>query len=202
MIKMLMCVVLCCVGCKSSTGEPKHLFNGQNLDGWSKHGGDATYVAEDGAIVGRRGPGPNTFLCTTKKYGDFELELDFRWDDTCNSGIQIRSRLNTVTDRVTGYQCELDPSDRSWTCGLFYEGPRGWLDPLDDNDEARAARKLDDWNHIRIVAEGDHIRTWLNGVPCADFTDPGGERTGVIGLQVHGGAKGQVRWKNIRLTER
>ena len=44
---------------------------------------------------------------------DFNLEMDFRWDETCNSGIQFRSRIYPEEQLVGGYQCELDPSDRS-----------------------------------------------------------------------------------------
>ena len=186
-------------GCARPQGP---VFNGHDLTGWTKHGGDSTYSVEDGCIVGRRGPGPNTFLCTDRRFADFDLELDFRWDELCNSGIQFRSKVYLAERRVGGYQCELDPSDRSWSCGLFYEGPEGrWIVPLEDNDEARAARRLDGWNHIRIRAEGHHIQTWLNGVPCVDYIDTGGDVSGFIGLQVHGGPKGVLRWKNIQLTE-
>lgn len=184
------------------TASPRDLFNGHDLTGWTKHGGDATYTVEDGCIVGRRGPGPNSFLCTDERFEDFDLELDFRWDELCNSGIQFRSRIYPEEQRVGGYQYELDPLDRSWSGGLFYEGPVGrWIDPLDDNDEARAARRLNDWNHIRIRAQGHRIQTWLNGVPCIDYVDAEGDTTGFIGLQVHGGRTGVLRWKNIRLTE-
>lgn len=56
----------------------------------------------------------------------------------------------------------------------------------------------------RIIAQGDRIRSWVNGVPCADFCDDM-DATGFIGLQVHGIRKGtgpyQVRWKNIKIRE-
>lgn len=195
------CIVLSAALLGACSPGQKPLFNGHDLSGWTRYGGDATYAVEDGCIVGRRGPGPNTFLCTDEEFDDFELELEFRWDDTCNSGVQFRSFLDPVEGTVRGYQCEMDPSDRSWTCGLFYEGPRGWLDPLDDNEAARRARALVGWNHMRIRARGPHIRTWLNGVPCADLVDEGGDTTGFIGLQVHGGRKGVIRWRNIRLRE-
>ena len=58
-----------------------NLFNGTNLDGWTQKTGKATYFAEDGCIVGQMhvpGGGTNSFLCTTKDYDNFVLELDFK----------------------------------------------------------------------------------------------------------------------------
>ena len=69
-----------------------NLFNGKNLDGWVQRGGQAKYSVEDGVIVGRAVPNtPNSFLCTTKDYKDFVLELEFNVDNGLNSGVQIRS---------------------------------------------------------------------------------------------------------------
>ena len=70
------------------------LFDGESLDGWVQHGGEATYTIENGEIVGTSVPGtPNSFLCTEKPYANFILELDFKVDPKLNSGIQIRSEV-------------------------------------------------------------------------------------------------------------
>ncbi|MDG2424846.1 MAG: DUF1080 domain-containing protein [Phycisphaerales bacterium] len=180
--------------------RPQRLFNGKDLSGWTKVGGGATYKVDAGCIVGTHGPGPNTFLRTEDTFEDFDLELDFKWDKPGNSGIQFRSHQRSEDGVVEGYQCELDPTERSWTCGLYYEGPRGWLVPLENSPESQAARRLEEWNHIRIKADGPHLQTWLNGVPCVDFIDSEGERSGFIALQVHSGGTGQMRWRNIQLT--
>jgi hypothetical protein len=193
------------------------LFNGRDLTGWTKRGGDAQYVVEDGMIVGRSVPDtPNTFLATDKEFADFILELDFKIDDTdFNSGIQIRSHSRSQDDRerVYGYQVEIGPKpDRAWTAGIYYEGgdknrEAGWLQDLSKNEPARKAFRLGEWNHLRIVAKGNRIQTWLNGVPAADFTDDDEKAfspSGFIALQVHGvGDKRdtkEVRWKNIKLN--
>ena len=57
---------------------------------------------------------PNTFLATTKNYGDFILEFDFKIDDGLNSGVQLRSesKKDYQNGRVHGYQFEIDPSKR------------------------------------------------------------------------------------------
>jgi hypothetical protein len=200
------------------------LFNGKDLEGWTKRGGEAKYSVDEGAVVGRSVPDTgNTFLTTDKEYGDFILELDFRIDDTdFNSGIQIRSHSRPEGDgeRVYGYQVEIDPKpDRAWTAGIYYEGGKkgekrkwirkaGWLNDLSKNEPARKAFRLGEWNHLRVVAKGNRLQTWLNGVPAADFTDNDEKAfapTGFIALQVHGvGSKREpreVRWKNIKLTE-
>ena len=107
-----------------------NLFNGKTLEGWEQRGGKAKYAVEDGAIVGTTVPRtPNSFLCTKKVEGDFVLELEFKVDPRLNSGIQIRS--NSVPGYgkgvVHGYQVEIDPSERSYSCGVYDESRRGWL---------------------------------------------------------------------------
>ncbi len=107
----------------------KPLFDGKSLDGWTQKGGKAEYRVEDGVIVGQSVPNTsNSFLCTTKDYGDFILELDFKVDPRLNSGVQIRSQCfdepqdvdlgggkkkRISAGRVHGYQVEIDPSDRA-----------------------------------------------------------------------------------------
>lgn len=185
------------------------LFDGQSLEGWSKIGGEAEYQIEDGAIVGTSKMGtPNTFLRTEKLYDDFILELDYKVDSNLNSGIQIRSNSfpKYKNGRVHGYQVEIDPSDRAWSAGIYDEGRRGWLYTLEDNPEAQKAFKQNEWNHYRIEAIGDTIKTWINDVPAAYLIDDVTAK-GFIALQVHSiddaekeGA--QVAWKNIKiLTE-
>ena len=179
------------------------LFDGKTIAGWRKAGGGATYWVEDGCIVGKVGPGPNTFLCTEKTFRNFILKLEAKFDEPGNSGIQIRSHQRPDTGRVYGYQCEIDPSDRGWSGGIYDEARRGWLFKLDKNEEARKAFKRDDWNEFVIEANGRRIRTWVNGVPCADFTDESDQADleGFIALQVHAGNKGQIRWRNIQIKE-
>ena len=177
------------------------LFDGKTLDGWEKAGGGATYRVEDGAIVGEVGPGPNTFLRTAKSYGDFLLKVDVKLDVPGNSGIQFRSHQKGDANRtVFGYQCEIDPLPRAWSAGIYDEGRRGWLYPLDGHPEARKALKLEGWNAFTIEARGPSIKTWLNGVPCADLIDTA-DLDGFIALQVHAGKEGRIRWRNIRLKD-
>ena len=195
------------------------LFDGKTLDGWVQRGGKAKYVVEEDCIVGSSVPNTaNSFLCTSKDYGDFILELEFKVDPALNSGVQIRSqsyeketelevkgkKMKFPAGRVHGYQCEIDPSDRAYSGGIYDESRRGWLFDLKNNEAARKAFKQNDWNKFRIECRGDSIKTFINGVAAADLKDDVTPK-GFIGLQVHGvGAKTEpltVRWKNIRIQE-
>src|SRR3954449_11660280 len=69
------------------------LFDGKTLDGWTQKGGKAKYRVEDGQIIGSTVPNtPNSFLCTTRQFTNFVLELDFQVDEGLNSGVQVRSQ--------------------------------------------------------------------------------------------------------------
>lgn len=181
------------------------LFDGKTLDGWVQRNGQAKYTVESGAIVGTTVVGtPNSFLCTDRDYGDFILELEFWVDPKLNSGIQIRSesRPDYKNGRVHGYQVEIDPSDRAWSGGIYDEARRGWLYSLKDKPEAQRAFKNGEWNHYRIEAKGERIRTWVNGVPAADLYDAM-TSCGFIALQVHSAKTAglRVKWRNVRIKD-
>jgi hypothetical protein len=170
-------------------------------------GGEALYAFEDGAIVGRSVPNqPNTFLVAFEEVGDFRLDFEAKQHPELNSGVQIRSHVHPdVSDgRVFGYQVELDPSPRGYTAGIYEEGRRGWLFDLSNEPVAHAAFRRDEWNTVRVVARGDVIRTWINGVPAAVLVD-GANADGFIGLQVHGVGDRrdplEIRWRNFALTD-
>lgn len=182
------------------------LVTGDGLEGWVQRGGDAAYVRDGDAIVGATRPNqPNSFLCTESAYGDFTFEFEFLIDSELNSGVQVRSLAldQVMGGRVHGYQVEIDPSERSWTAGIYDESRRGWLAPLGELDAARAAFRDGEWNRVRVYARGDVLRTWLNGQPCAVLVD-GMTPRGFIGLQVHGvGGREdalEVRWRGLRIA--
>ena len=185
------------------------LFDGKTLEGWIQRNGKAKYAVEKGCVVGTTVlKTPNSFLCTKKDYANFILELEFKVDPGLNSGVQIRSESKKAykNGRVHGYQVEIDPSDRSFSGGIYDEATgRKWLQDLSKNEPARKAFKQKDWNKFRIIADGSSIKTWLNGVAAADLKDDKVAK-GFIALQVHGirdkKQEGlQVRWRNIRLKE-
>ncbi len=174
----------------SSAQSTPGLFDGKTLKGWKRLAGTADYKVENGAIVGTTVLNSgNTFLVTEKEYGDFILEMDTKIESPLsNSGIQVRSHFdpagNDGKGKVYGRQFEIDPSDRKWSGGVYDEGRRDWLYPVDLNAKAKDAFKVGVYNHIRIECIGDEMRTWINGIAVADVVDTVDSR-GFIGLQVH-----------------
>jgi len=185
------------------------IFDGKSLDGWSQKNGTATYEIVDGTVKGTTAEGsPNSFMCSNKEYGDFELHFEVKCDPELNSGVQIRSvsKSDFKNGRVHGPQVEIDgPSKLS---GFIYsEGTgRGWIS---QKRPEHTHYKSEDWNKYRIVAKGNRVQTWINGQPVEDTEIPEVESTkGFIGLQVHGlhGEKKKmgpftVQWRNIHIKE-
>ena len=217
----------------AEVGGMKLLFNGKDLTGWDgdpklwsvKNGvihGETT--AENPA----KG---NTFIIwkdgSTK---DFELRLSFRCNATNNSGIQYRSKH--ITDGkvgnawvVRGYQHELrNEQGLPNVSGFIYDegGKRGRIclageqatwesegkqvvkSDLVDAAAFEKLFKLDDWNDVVILANGNHIQHYLNNVLILDFTDNHPElalKEGVLALQLHAGKPMWAEFKNIRICE-
>ena len=184
------------------------LFNGKDLAGWTQRNGTATYRIEGDSIVGKTSEGsPNSFLCTDKLYGNFELKFDVKVDSALNSGVQIRSQCegDVPEGRVNGPQVEISLDGMA---GYVYgESAGGWMVP----DEIRKPHKLfkdGEWNSYHIVAFGNKIETWINGNPITNLTHEERFRShpkGFIGLQVHSIGAGQgpfeVRWRNLKLRD-
>jgi hypothetical protein len=196
-------------GCGNSENESipwTPLLSGNDHNGWTIKGGTATYEVKDGVVTGRTvHNSPNTFLTSDIDYGDFILELEYHVDTSMNSGVQIRSSSNPgyMDGRVHGYQIEIDPSERAWSGGIYDEARRGWLVPLTGNPEAQKAFKQGEWNHYRIEAIGDTLKTWINNVPAAHLIDDW-TQSGFLGLQVHSisdedEAGTEIKWRNLRI---
>jgi hypothetical protein len=198
------------------------LFDGRTLNGWERLNGTAPYTVENGEIVGRSIAGsPNSFLCTKRPYGDFILEFEVMVvNPDLNSGVQIRShqydrdvevmtenrgrRVNKQSKgRVYGYQVEIANEAGGGSGGIYDEARRGWVDNIMTNPVARRAFRDRQWNRYRIEARGPSIKTFVNGVACADLLDVM-DLSGFIGLQVHqfnGPHPSEIRWRHLRIQD-
>tara|TARA_E500000178_G_scaffold158207_1_gene157980 strand:- start:358 stop:1002 length:645 start_codon:yes stop_codon:yes gene_type:complete len=206
---------------KHHKGEMSPIFDGKTLNGWSQLNGTASYRVQDGAIIGKTMEGsPNSFLCTNKLYGDFELKFEVKLiNNELNSGVQIRSNTKELAEkekergdkfgRVNGPQVEIEATkDKGAESGYVYgEACGGWMTPK-DKLVPHNHFKNGEWNQYKIVAKGPRIQTWVNGNKVSNLTDKEKFQShpkGFIGLQVHSIKKGsgpfEVAWRNIKVKE-
>ncbi|RCR69838.1 3-keto-disaccharide hydrolase [Larkinella punicea] len=182
------------------------LFDGKTFRGWE---GDTlkTWRIRDGALVGgslTETVPHNDFLCTTRPYANFILRVKFKLlgtDGFINTGVQFRSkRLTNPAYEMTGYQADLG---KGYWASLYDESRRNKTLIAPDSMLVKKILKPNDWNDYEIRAENRRIRLYLNGKQTVDYTEP--DRTipqeGLIGLQIHGGGKAEVHFKDLFLEE-
>jgi len=183
--------------------KPVPLFDGKTFTGWE---GDTknTWKVEDGLIVAGSLDTVvprNEFLCTTKTYENFELKVTFKLTGDkakANAGIQFRTKRIPNHHEVSGYQA--DVGQDYW--GALYDESRRKMVLAKPAKDVKLV-KHDDWNEYTVRCQGPSIKLWLNGTLTVDYTeeDEKIERSGVIGLQVHGGAKVKVYYKSVTIEE-
>lgn len=184
--------------------KPVVLFDGKTLDGWE---GDTTktWKIEDGVIVGgslETTVPRNEFLCTKKTYEDFELKVTFKLlgEKNKNAGVQFRTKRIPNHHEVSGYQADVG---QGYWGALYDESRRNKVLAKPDPKVLEKLIKDDDWNEYVIRCEGPRIKLTLNGTVTVDYTEEDAkvERSGIIGLQIHGGAKAKVFYKDISIEE-
>ncbi len=173
-----------------------NLFNGVDLTGWEPYGTEKWYV-QDSLLVCESGPDKQYgYLATREYYDDFDLSVDFKQLANGNSGVFIRSFIEPGAI-VNGWQVEVAPKGMD-TGGIYESYGRGWLVQIPDGKEN--ILKPRDWNTMRILVQGDNVKTWLNGEEMVDLTDEKiGKAQGRIALQIHDGGGIKVQWKNLKL---
>lgn len=220
----VMLLFLSVISC-SKTPNMVSIFDGNSLKGWE---GNLEYFRiEDQSIVAGRLDEmipQNEFLCTTRKYQDFELRLKARLvGKGDNGGIQFRSERVANSNEVAGYQADIGAIPVGWVKN--FEEFSDKTNHLEDDvsyplwgslyDESRRARVLalgdfdqvtkvlkEDWNELRIRAHGNRIKIWLNDQLITEYEEEENmARRGVIALQVHAGPPLEVWYKDIFIQE-
>lgn len=177
-------------------------FNGKTLDGWE--GLTEYWTVIDGAIVGQapaEGLTFNTFLCSKKKYRDFELSFQVRIKDhNGNSGIQVRSRLDDKEKfAVAGPQCDM--GQQYWG-SLYGERDPGRMMQASPPELVKRVLKPNDFNDYSVKVVGKHVTIKLNGETTVDADFPELPDEGIIAWQLHAGFKNmEVTFKNIKFQE-
>jgi len=157
------------------------LFNGKDLSGWkglvenpvARGKMDAKALAKaqqkaddnmrkgwsvkDGLLV-FGGSGDN--LCTEKKYGDFEMLVDWKITAQGDAGIYLRG-----TPQVQIWDTSRTDVGAQVGSGGLYNNQRHESKPLKLADNA-----IGEWNHFRILMKGDRVTVYLNGELVTDNT--------------------------------
>lgn len=153
-------------------------------------------------------PKYNTFFCTKKKYGDFEMKFKVQLrDGVGNSGVQIRSTLRDAKRFVVAGP-QVDVGKGYWG-SLYGEGVGGMM-KASDPAKIKSAVKESEFNEYHIIAKGTHITVKVNGETMVDQDFPKlpgkdakpAPLEGIIAIQVHAGyPKMRVEYKDITFTD-
>jgi hypothetical protein len=168
---------------------------GSDLAGW-KVEGKADWRVEDGAIIGRQGPGGAAGdLFSIKTWTDLELECEWRMKFPGNSGIWFR-----YMGPKTGYQADFldQPSHPGVLSGSLYCMGKAFIA---ENRDAASVRK-EGWNRMRVTAKGDQLTIVMNGRRVIAVSDGTFRGPGSVGIQVHAGeayAGMEVRIRKLRI---
>jgi hypothetical protein len=113
------------------------------------------WIAKDGLLV-FTGHGDN--LATEKKYGDFEMYVDWKITENGDAGIYLRGspqvQIWDTSRREVGAQVG---------SGGLYNNIKNQSKPL-----VVADNKIGDWNNFHIIMKGAQVTVYLNGVLVTD----------------------------------
>lgn len=222
---LLIIFSISCTTAQHSKENFTPMFDGKSLSGWK--GDTSVWRVENNAIVGEvtaeRPLKSNTFLIyENSEPSDFELKAEFRITASGNSGIQYRSEIfENMPFTLKGYQADID-GQNVYTGQNYEERGRGFLAKRGENavlesgktpqivsmiadpDSLKNVIRQEDWNEIHIIANGNRLRHYINGVLMADVTDNDAtlrKNKGLIGLQAHTGPPMKVEYRNLRIRQ-
>jgi hypothetical protein len=194
------------------------LFDGKTMDGWRGYKMDsvpASWKVIDGALTldAKGGEPTGGDLITTRKFANFDLKIDWKVAFDANSGIFYRA--SEVDGAIYWNAPEMQVLDDAHASDGKHPLTAAGSDYALYPTKPGVAKPAGEWNHVEIIARGNHIEQWLNGVKVVDYVlgSPdwkarvahskfaphpyyGTNATGYIGLQDHGG---RVAYRNIKI---
>lgn len=192
MPRFLTLLALLAAAVSLSAAEPVlvPIFNGKDLTGWQSPDMPRFWRVEDGVLVGESVPDlKENYLWTEQSYGDFILEFDVRWTGEIDSGVEIRKPKMQL-------QLGVSRSLKRDMTGSFYVGN------YPEAGQAKHAAELlhpeGQWNTFRLEARGSTFTVSINGQPATHFTNEKSAGAAPLGLQIHGGLKMKVEYRNLR----
>jgi len=116
-------------------------------------------------------------------------------------GLQFRSvRATNPSNEMIGYQADWG---KDYWASLYDESRRNKTLASPDSAKVLTWIKQNDWNDYVILAKNNRIRLFINGHKSVDYleSDPSIPLSGLIGLQIHGGGKAEVYFKELYMKE-
>ncbi len=198
---------------RAEDAGPIKLFNGEDLKGWKtffKGGKKAAdcFTVKDGVLECTGAP--LGYIITEKEYGDYKLELEWKWgegakkDKVPNSGVLLH-----VTGEDAIWPKCIEAQLMSGNAGDFWlmGGSKMTVDAT-RADKAKPAhffkmktdtpaeKPLGEWNKYEIVCKGGAITLTVNGVKLNEGTKADLTK-GRIALQSEGAP---ISFRNVVLT--
>ena len=190
------CFLISCAG-HVRAAETKSwitLFNGRDLSGWNAPSPNPFWRVEKGVLIGESDEKlTGSMLRTERKFRDFVLELETRWEGDPDSGVFVREPALQI-------QLGTSISQKRDYTGSFYISKEGYPERARAKDAEKYLRR-GDWNTIRIEARGDTFKVSINGKLASQFTDAKYAGAGPIGVQIHAKLKMKIEFRNIRIAE-
>lgn len=171
------------------------IFNGKDLTGWKVPEPNPFWKVVDGVLIGENDEQlKGSMLWTEKSYGDFIVECESRWIGEIDSGIMLRKPQLQL-------QFGVSRSLKRDLTGSFYTGGAERYPEAGQAKNLEKLLKPDDWNTFRLEAKGDTFTVWINGEQAVKYVNPKYPDPAPIGLQIHGGLKMKVEFRNVRVKE-
>lgn len=154
------------------------LFNGNSTSAWRGYKADTMptgWRVADGMLTKA---GSADDIVTRGTWGDFELELDWRIAKGGNAGIFYRGteEYPKIYWTAPEYQLLDDPNHPDGRNRLTSAGAAYGLYP----SPAGIVKPALEWNHTRIVVQGNHVEHWLNGTKLLEYTLKGPDWTAKV----------------------
>ena len=171
-------------------GELKSIFNGKDLTGWDVPDNNIWFTVKDGVLKLENGPQKKgQTLWTSDEYENFEMEFDFKMGKgTVDSGVYVRNSREQIQIGISG-SLKRDMTGSPYISGKGY--------PV----EAKGVKellKLDDWNTMKICAEGKKYTVWLGGEKIMTYESDSAIKKGKIGIQLHGNRVMSIEYRKLK----
>lgn len=162
------------------------LFDGQTFFGWQM-AGKAKWSIKDGALVSDEGE--RGLICTSTRWKDYELTLEYQATADTNGGVFLRTPLFPQNPETDCYELNIAPANNPFPTGSLVKRKRVELDESPAIDPQQ-------WHRFDIRVQGGQITVKQDGQLVLEYSDPNPLPTNLIGLQHNSGA---VAYRDIRI---